>query len=84
MEKIIVDEVDDKKWKKEESQGQISQIIEEERQEEQPEHVNVLRISLEKLEHQNQFLNKFKDEELWVPPQHVETVTTNEVAESNE
>ena len=24
MEKIIVDEVDDKKWKKEESQGQIS------------------------------------------------------------
>lgn len=28
LEKIIVDEVDDKKWKKDESQQQISEIIE--------------------------------------------------------
>jgi hypothetical protein len=57
-----VDEIDGKK--KKEDQQQIEEIIEEERQEEEMDNVNKLRLSLGKLEHQTEYLNKSKDEDL--------------------
>lgn len=61
---MIVDEIDQRRPKKEDSQPQIEEIIEEEKQEEEIDNVNRLRISLEKLEHETQYLTKSKEEEL--------------------
>lgn len=52
-DKLIVDEVDEKKWKKEESQQQIEEIIEEDNLEHETDNVYNLRISLGKFELEN-------------------------------
>ena len=62
-DKLIVDEVDDKKWKKEESQQQIEEIIEEDVLENETDGMNNLRISLDKFQQETQYLNKVRDEE---------------------
>lgn len=50
---MIVDEVDEKKWKKEESQQKIEEIIEEDNLEHETDNVYNLRISLGKFEQEN-------------------------------
>ncbi len=59
-----MDEIDQRRPKKEDSQPQIEEIIEEERQEEEIDNVNRLRLSLEKLEHETQYLTKSKDDDM--------------------
>ena len=55
--------MDDKKWKKEESQQQIEEIIEEDVLENETDGMNNLRISLDKFQQETQYLNKVRDEE---------------------
>ena len=62
-DKLIVDEVDDKKWKKEESQQQIEEIIEEDALEHETDGVNSLRMSIDKFQQEAHYLNNMRDEE---------------------